>query len=117
MSPRRAAVAEGARAGDAACREAFARAGRAAGRAIASTVAVLDVEVVAIGGGVAQAGDLFFEPLRAEFAERAGMEFVRRCRIVPAELGRAAGLAGAAALVLDGRASYSRYWETDWSEL
>jgi glucokinase len=113
--PTAVAVAEGARGGDAACQESFARAGRAAGRAIASTVAVLDVEVVAIGGGVAQAGDLFFEPLRAEFAQRAGMEFVRRCRIVPAELGRAAGLAGAAALVLDGRASYSRYWETDWS--
>jgi glucokinase len=66
---------------------------------------------------VTQAGELFFAPLRAAFAEHAGMDYVRRCRIVPAALGRSAGLAGAAALVLDGRASYSRYWETDWSEL
>lgn len=111
------AVAEGARSGDAAGVAAFTRAGRAVGIALASTVAVLDVEVVTLGGGVTQAGELFFAPLRAAFAEHAGMDYVRRCRIVPAALGRSAGLAGAAALVLDGRASYSRYWETDWSEL
>ncbi|MFN8167506.1 MAG: ROK family protein [Candidatus Nanopelagicales bacterium] len=109
------AVAAGARAGDEAAGAAFARAGRALGIAIASTVAVLDVRLVTIGGGVAAAGDLLLDPLRAAFDEHAGMEFVRRCRIVPASLGREAGLAGAAALVLDGRASYSRYWETDWS--
>jgi glucokinase len=112
-----AAVAQGARDADPACTAAFARAGRAIGRALASTVAVLDVEVVAIGGGVARAGAVLFDPLAEAFTEHAGMDFVRRCRIVPAELGAAAGLAGAAALVLDGRASYSRYWETDWSEV
>lgn len=110
------AVAEGARAGDPACVAAFARAGRAVGIGIASAAALLDLDVVAVGGGIAQAGDVFFGPLRAAFAEHAGMDFVRRCRIVPAELGALAGLSGAAALVLDGRASYSRYWETDWSE-
>ena len=112
-----AAVAQGALGGDPACLAAFTRAGRAVGTAIASTAAVLDLEIVAIGGGVTRAGDLFFDPVRDAFAEHAGMEFVRRCRIVPAALGRAAGLAGAAALVLDGRASYSRYWETDWSDI
>ena len=34
-------------------------------------------------------------------AEHGGMEFVRRCRVTPAELGPLAGLSGAAALVLD----------------
>lgn len=113
--PTAEAVADGARAGDAAAVAAYTRAGRAIGTALASTVAVLDVRLVAVGGGVAAAGDILFDPLRASFDEHAGMDFVRRCRIVPAALGRAAGLAGAAALVLDGRASYSRYWETDWS--
>jgi glucokinase len=115
--PTARAVAQGARDGDPACTAALSRAGRAIGRALASTVAVLDVEVVALGGGVAQAGEALFGPIHESFAEHAGMDFVRSCRIVPGELGAAAGLAGAAALVLDGRASYSRYWETDWSEI
>jgi glucokinase len=110
------AVAAGAAAGDAACLAAFARAGRAVGVAIASAAALLDLEIVAVGGGIAQAGEVFFGPLRAAFDEHAGMEFVRRCRIVPAALGPAAGLAGAAALVIDGRGSYSRYWDIDWSD-
>ena len=95
------AVAEGARDGDPACRAAFERAGRAVGAAIVSAASLLDLDVVSIGGGVAQTGDLFFAPLRAAFGELAGLEFVRRCAIVPARLGPLAGLSGAAALVLD----------------
>jgi glucokinase len=95
------AVAEGARAGDAACLAAFARAGRAVGTGVASAVALLDLQVVSIGGGVSQAGELFFAPLREAFAEHAGFDYVRRCAIVPAGLGPLAGLSGAAALVLD----------------
>ena len=94
------AVAAGARAGDAACRAAFERAGRAVGIGVASAAALLDLDVVAIGGGVAQAGDLFLDPVRAAFAEHGGMDFVRRCRIVPTGTGPLAGLSGAAALVL-----------------
>jgi glucokinase len=95
------AVAEGARRRDVACHAAFERGGRAVGIGIASAVALLDVEVVSVGGGIAQAGDAFWPPLRAALAEHGGMEFVRRCRVTPAELGPLAGLSGAAALVLD----------------
>ena len=95
------AVAEGARRRDVACLAAFERGGRAVGIGIASAVALLDVEVVSVGGGIAQAGDAFWTPLRAALAEHGGMEFVRRCRVTPAELGPLAGLSGAAALVLD----------------
>ncbi len=94
------AVAEGARAGDAACLDAFARAGRAVGVAIASTAALLDLEVVVVGGGISQAGEVFLGPLRETFDRYAGMEFVRRCTITTPALGPLAGLAGAAALVL-----------------
>ncbi|MDA8435496.1 MAG: ROK family protein [Actinomycetales bacterium] len=93
-------VAAGARAGDPACRAAFERAGRAVGIGVASAAALLDLDVVAIGGGIAQAGDLFLDPVRAAFAEHGGMGFVRRCRIVPTGTGPLAGLSGAAALVL-----------------
>ena len=51
--------------------------------------------------GVAQAGELFFGPVRRTFDEYAGLAFIRRCEIVPARLGPLAGLSGAAALVLD----------------
>ena len=94
------AVAEGARAGDPACVAAFERGGRAVGIAIASAVALLDVDVVSVGGGISQAGEVFWAPLRAAFAEHGGMEYVRRCRVTTPELGPLAGLSGAAALVL-----------------
>ena len=97
------AVAAGARAGDAACLAAFERGGRAVGTGIASAVALLDVDVVSVGGGISQAGEVFWAPLRDAFAEHGGMEFVRRCRVTSPELGPLAGLSGAAALVLDDR--------------
>jgi glucokinase len=95
------AVAEGARGGDTACLAAFERGGRAVGTGIASAVALLDVEVVSVGGGISQAGHVFWTPLRAALAEHGGLAYVRRCRVTPAELGPLAGLSGAAALVLD----------------
>ncbi len=95
------AVAAGARDGDPAALAAFTRAGRAVGTAIASAGALCDLELVVIGGGIAQSGSIFWDPLRSAFSEHAGMEFVQRCRIVPAELGYLSGLSGAAALVLD----------------
>jgi glucokinase len=94
------AVAAGARAGDPACVAAFERGGRAVGIGIASVVALLDVDVVSVGGGISQAGEVFWAPLRAAFAEHGGMEYVRRCRVTTPELGPLAGLSGAAALVL-----------------
>jgi glucokinase len=50
----------------------------------------------------AQAGDLLFDPLHAEYARHAGLPHVRAARVLPAELGADAGLVGAAALVLAG---------------
>ena len=71
------------------------------GIGVASAAALLDLDVVAIGGGVSQSGPAFWDPLRAAFAEHAALAFVRRCEVVPARLGQHAGLAGAAALVLE----------------
>ena len=95
------AVAQGARQGDAACIAAFDRAGRAVGQAIASSAALLDLDVAVVGGGISQAGHVFWDPLRASFHEHAGYDFVERCRVTLPMLGTTAGVAGAAALVLD----------------
>lgn len=85
---------------------AMERAGTALGVAIASAAHLCDLEVVAIGGGLSQAGPLLFDPLETAFRRHARMDFAREVRVVPAELGQQAGLVGAAALVLCG----DRYW-------
>ncbi|MGI8693779.1 MAG: ROK family protein [Geodermatophilaceae bacterium] len=104
--PTAEAVTVSARRGNEVAVAALARAGRAVGIALASTVALLDIEIVCIGGGLAQAGDLLFGPLAAAYAEHAGVHYARVPRVVPAALGQRAGLVGAAALVLQGE----RYW-------
>jgi glucokinase len=86
--------------------KALSRAGRALGIAIASATVLCDLEVVAIGGGLSQAGPLLFNPLEATLRERVGLEFARSVRVVPAALGQEAGLVGAAALIVHPE----RYW-------
>ena len=90
-------------------RAAMERAGRALGIAIASATHLLDLEVVAVGGGLSQAGPLIFEPLEDALREHAKLDFAREVRVVPAALGQEAGLTGAGALVLAG----GRYWNAD----
>jgi glucokinase len=85
---------------------AFARAGRALGVAIAGAAALTDVSVVAVGGGLAQAGDPLWRPLQLALAEHVRLGFLSGLRVVPAALGQDAGLVGAAALVHAG----DRYW-------
>lgn len=87
-----------ARAGDPIALAALTRAGRALGIACASTAALFDLDVIAVGGGLSASGDLLLAPATAAFERHAGMAFVRRCRLVPAALGTDAGLVGAAVL-------------------
>jgi glucokinase len=85
---------------------ALRRAGQALGIAIASTAHLCDLEVVAVGGGLAQAGSLLFDPLEEGLRRHIGLEYARDVRVVPAALGQSAGLIGAAALLL----AAGRYW-------
>jgi glucokinase len=79
---------------------AFERAGRAVGLAIAATAAVVDLDLAVVGGGVAQAGDLLFDPIRRTVADHCGLSYLSSLRVEPARLGGQAGLVGAARLVL-----------------
>jgi glucokinase len=90
-------------------RAAMDRAGVALGRAIASATHLCDLEVVAVGGGLSQAGPLIFDPLEETFRRHVRLSFAREVRVVPVELGQESGLIGAAALVLRG----DRYWSAD----
>ena len=77
--------------------------------AIASATSLCDLEVVSVGGGLSQAGTLLFDPLQEALRGHAGLDFVRKVRVVPAALGHNAGLVGAAALIL----AADRYWAAD----
>jgi glucokinase len=94
-------LAHDARAGHPVAEEAFARAADALATAIVSAAALIDLDDVVIGGGVAAAGDVLFLPLRKAIDARAGLGFVRRTRVHASPLGADAGLLGAAALALD----------------
>jgi glucokinase len=87
---------ERARAGDRRATEALDRAGTLIGLAIANVLIFLCPDRVVVGGGVAQAGDLLFEPLRRSIAARARVAPLDRIAIAPAELGAHAGAIGAA---------------------
>lgn len=88
---------------------ALRRAGAALGVAIASATHLCDLEVVAIGGGLSQAGPLLFDPLEEALRKYLALSFAQGVRVVPAALGQEAGIIGAAALVLSG----DRYWNGD----
>ncbi len=91
-------LAEDARRGDPVALQAIGRGADALGRMIASVAAVCDLDRVVIGGGVARAGELLFDPLRAALHQYAGLSFLRDVEVLPARLGGDAGLIGAAAL-------------------
>jgi glucokinase len=94
-------AAEAARRGDAFARSLFTDAGQALGRAIASAAALLDLDLVVIGGGVALgAWDLLGPHLVEELRVRSRIAFARDLRVARAALGDDAGLYGAAALAL-----------------
>lgn len=97
-----AAVARSAAAGDRAALAAFDRAAQALAAGIAATAALVEIDVVVIGGGVGQAGEVLFEPLREWLGQYATLSFTRSLRVVPARLGTDAGLVGAAACARSG---------------
>jgi glucokinase len=101
-------LARSAQAGNQVARAAFARAGTALGIGLASAAALLELQVVVVGGGLAGAGELLLSPARESFRRHAGLDFVSDCRVVAAAGGQDTGLLGAAALVLPG----DRYWGT-----
>ncbi|RRQ25900.1 ROK family protein [Rhodococcus sp. Eu-32] len=74
------------------------RAGVALGQAIASAVALVDVNLVVIGGGFAQAGPPLWDPIKESAALHARLRFLDDLAIVPAKLGGAGTLTGAAVL-------------------
>ncbi|NNG87131.1 ROK family protein, partial [Streptomyces cacaoi] len=83
--------------GDPLARAAYGRAARALAAAIAATATLVEIDIAVIGGGVARAGEVLFDPLRVELDRYATLSFVQGLELAPARTGTDAGLIGAAA--------------------
>lgn len=95
-----AIIAEEAKKGDAIALEVFEETGYYLGLCVTNLINLLNPEMVVIGGGIAQAGDIILEPIRRTVTATAIRSLSRSCRIVPAELGDNAGIFGGAAIIL-----------------
>jgi len=89
-------VAKAARRGDIASIEVYLEAGRLLGFAVANLVSLFDPEIVVIGGGLANASDLFLDALRKAMKERAQPIAAKQVRVVASRLGSKANLLGVA---------------------
>ncbi len=94
-------IAHAAREGDEMAQVMMERTGMFLGIAIAAVINLLNVEIVVMGGGVMEAGDLILKPTVKETRRRAFPPSFGSCEIVIAELGPSAGMIGAALLARD----------------
>jgi glucokinase len=92
-----ATVYEAAKRGDITAREVVRETARFLGAGVANLLNIFNPDTVVLAGGVTQAGDALFQPLRAEVKRRAFKPAVQACRIVPGALPLSAGVVGAIA--------------------
>lgn len=93
-------LARDAAAGDAIARAAIERSARTVGAALADASTLVDLEVVAIGGGFSRVADDYVDLVQAALTATAAHDYSRRTRVVRSGLGDEGPLIGAAALVL-----------------
>ena len=94
------AVVEAARQNDAAACRVLEETAAWLAMGVANIVSILNPQMIVLGGGLMQAGDLLLEPLRREVLEWAQPLAARQVRIEMTQLGEDAGLLGAARLAL-----------------
>jgi predicted NBD/HSP70 family sugar kinase len=93
-------VLQAARQGNPVAIQALAEVGRWLGIALGSVINLLNLDKVIVGGPVADAQELLFEPLRAELAQRSETTHFKRAQVVAAELRENSAVIGAASLML-----------------
>ena len=89
-------VAVAARKGDSLAGDVINSAAIYLGVGVVSLVNIFNPEMIVVGGGIASMGDLLLAPVRQMVKERAFPESSAAVRIVTTELGKDAGLLGAA---------------------
>jgi len=93
-------VMAAAEAGDARCLAIVTQAAASLGLALANAVSLLDPELVVLGGGLPEAGPVWWEPVRETFRQHAIAPASEQTEVVRAQLGYHAGVLGAAALAI-----------------
>ena len=71
------------------------------GYCLMSVVYLLNPEAIVVGGGVSEAGDLLFDPLRETLRNSLTDECFNHLRLVPARYGNTAGILGSSALAAE----------------
>jgi glucokinase len=92
-----------ARAGDRLAIAMWDTLGNEIGAALTNAIWFLNPDTVVIGGGIAAAAELIFDPIRRSIRLRTSPLFHEQLRIVPAQLGNDGGIIGSAALALESR--------------
>ena len=68
---------------------------------LTNVVWLLNPDRIVVGGGVAKAGELLFEPIKRTIRARTSAIFHEHLEVVPAELGNDGGIIGSAALAIE----------------
>lgn len=109
--PTAAEVGAGAYRGDPYCVELLARCGSLIGGTLATLVTACNPSLVVVGGGVAAAGEILLSAMRESLYRRSRSLATRDVTVVRSEMGRTAGLVGAAHSVVDDLFSRERLRE------
>jgi len=86
--------------GDGLAKELIARTGYYVGVGLANLINIFNPELIVIGGGLSNVGDMLLKPAFKTAGERAYKEAFQAVRFAFAELGRNSGVLGAAAFAL-----------------
>ncbi len=96
-------VVQAAQSGDLAACELMEREGFLVGIGVVNCIHTFNPELIVIGGGVSNAGDLLFNPVRATVRARIMPAYQNTYEIVPAALKGTSGALGAVAAAMDDR--------------
>jgi glucokinase len=88
--------------GDSLAKELITQTGYYVGVGLANLINIFNPELIVIGGGLANIGDMLLGPAYEVAEERAFGPALRAVRLAPAELGRDSGVLGAAVFALQG---------------
>ncbi len=95
-----AMIADAANKGDEVALEVMEETGYFVGLGVSNLICILNPDMVVIGGGISQAGEVLWGPIMRSVRANAITDALEVCSVVPAQLGDDAGVMGGAVLAL-----------------
>ncbi|WP_273652226.1 ROK family transcriptional regulator [Cellulomonas fimi] len=93
-------VVQRAREGDPGCAQVIADAGAEIGAVVSGVAMTVNPQCIVVGGELAETGEILLQPMREALRRRVLLNQIAPLEVIPAELGNAAEVAGAIALVM-----------------